>query len=114
MDACCQLQKLFQEMQQVQDYLSDINKLLKIDNYGKHLISVEDLLQRHKLVEADIALIGDKVQRVCNDAALSRQAAASAAASSGGDAEQQQAADEKATSDANLITEKINELQVKD
>jgi len=112
LDACCQLQKLFQEMQQTQDYLSDINKLLLIENYGKHLISVEDLLQRHKLIEADIALIGDKVQRVCHDATLSKQTAAATPPASGADAEQQQADTEKISSDVNLITEKIDQLQV--
>ena len=111
LDACCQLQKLFQEMQQTQDYLSDINKLLLIENYGKHLISVEDLLQRHKLVDADIALIGEKVQRVCNDATLSKQTTASTPVP-GGDVEQQQAIADKMTSDVNLITEKIDQLQV--
>jgi len=32
------------------------------------LIGVQDLLQRHKLIEADIALIGEKVERVSNEA----------------------------------------------
>jgi spectrin beta len=66
LEACYALQKIFQEMQQLKDYLTDVNKLLTIDNFGKHLISVEDLIQRHKLVEVDIQLIGDKVQNVNN------------------------------------------------
>ncbi len=52
----------------MQDYQEDLSKLLIIDNYGKHLISVQDLLQRHKLIEADILLVGEKVNRVCNEA----------------------------------------------
>jgi spectrin beta len=52
----------------LQDYQEDLSKLLIIDNYGKHLISVQDLLQRHKLIEADILLVGEKVNRVCNEA----------------------------------------------
>jgi spectrin beta len=69
LESCYQLQKIFQEQQQLKDYLTDINKLLLIENYGKHLISVEDLLQRHRLIETDVQLIGDKVQRVNRDAA---------------------------------------------
>jgi spectrin beta len=61
LESCYQLQKIFQDMQQLKDYLNDINKLLQIENYGKHLISVEDLMQRHRLIETDIASIGDKV-----------------------------------------------------
>lgn len=61
LESCYALQKIFQEMQQTEDYLSDLNKLLKIDNYGKHLISVEDLIERHKVIDADIALVGEKV-----------------------------------------------------
>lgn len=34
------------------------------DNYGKHLLSVEDLLQKHSLVEADINVLGERVKQV--------------------------------------------------
>lgn len=68
LESCYALQKIFQEMQQLEDYQQDLCKLLRIENYGKHLISVQDLLQRHKLIEADIALIGEKVQRVIQEA----------------------------------------------
>lgn len=62
------MQKIFQEMQQIQDYLNDLDKLLLMDNFGTQLISVEDLIERHKVTEADIGLIGDRVDRVINDA----------------------------------------------
>ncbi len=68
LESCYALQKIFQEMQQLHDYQEDLSKLLQIENYGKHLISVQDLLQRHKLIEADILLVGEKVDRVCNEA----------------------------------------------
>lgn len=32
--------------------------------FGKHLLEVEDLLQKHKLMEADIAIQGDKVKAI--------------------------------------------------
>jgi len=34
------------------------------DDYGKHLMGVEDLLQKHSLVEADINVLGDRVKAV--------------------------------------------------
>jgi len=34
------------------------------EDYGKHLMSVEDLLQKHSLLEADIHVLGDRVKTV--------------------------------------------------
>ena len=34
------------------------------EDYGKHLLGVEDLLQKHSLVEADIAAQADRVKAV--------------------------------------------------
>jgi spectrin beta len=111
------LQKIFQEMQQLNDYLEDLSKLLKLDNFGKHLISVEDLLQRHKLVDADIALLGDKVKRVSDEATAyfqqliesEQQEHATTAASSS------QTSDALATmprlNDSSLISNRIEQLQ---
>jgi len=110
------LQKIFQEMQQLNDYLEDLSKLLKLDQFGKHLISVEDLLQRHKLVDADIALLGDKVKRVSDEAAAyfqqlleSEQQERAAAATSS------QTSEALATmprlNDSSLISNRIEQLQ---
>jgi spectrin beta len=68
LESCYSLQKIFQEMQQIGDYLSDLDRLLLIDNYGKQLISVEDLIERHKVTEADIGLVGERVDRIINEA----------------------------------------------
>lgn len=38
------------------------------EDYGKHLLGVEDLLQKHSLVEADIAAMADRVKSVNNQA----------------------------------------------
>lgn len=38
--------------------------LLLSQDYGKHLLGVEDLLQKHALVEADIAIQADRVRAV--------------------------------------------------
>lgn len=38
--------------------------LLLSQDYGKHLLGVEDLLQKHALVEADISIQSDRVKAV--------------------------------------------------
>lgn len=42
--------------------------LLLSQDYGKHLLGVEDLLQKHTLVEADIAIQADRVKAVSTNA----------------------------------------------
>lgn len=42
--------------------------LLLSQDYGKHLLGVEDLLQKHALVEADIAIQADRVKAVNTNA----------------------------------------------
>ena len=34
------------------------------EDYGKHLMGVEDLLQKHSLLEADINVVGERVKQV--------------------------------------------------
>lgn len=34
------------------------------EDYGKHLMGVEDLLQKHSLLEADINIVGERVKNV--------------------------------------------------
>lgn len=34
------------------------------EDYGKHLMGVEDLLQKHNLLEADINVVGERVKTV--------------------------------------------------
>lgn len=38
--------------------------LLLSQDYGKHLLGVEDLLQKHALVEADISIQAERVKAV--------------------------------------------------
>lgn len=38
------------------------------EDYGKHLMGVEDLLQKHSLLEADIHVVGERVKTVNNSA----------------------------------------------
>jgi spectrin beta len=46
------------------DSMEEIKMRLLSDDYGKHLMGVEDLLQKHSLVEADINVLGDRVKAV--------------------------------------------------
>lgn len=45
-----------------------LQMLLLSQDYGKHLLGVEDLLQKHALVEADIAIQADRVKAVSTNA----------------------------------------------
>lgn len=43
---------------------SFVQVLLLSQDYGKHLLGVEDLLQKHALVEADIGIQAERVRAV--------------------------------------------------
>nr|XP_057921131.1 spectrin beta chain, non-erythrocytic 1-like isoform X3 [Doryrhamphus excisus] len=58
------LQRVFQEMLYIMDWMDEMKMLLLSQDYGKHLLGVEDLLQKHALVEADIAIQADRVRNV--------------------------------------------------
>uniref|UniRef100_A0A4W5PEM5 Spectrin beta chain n=1 Tax=Hucho hucho TaxID=62062 RepID=A0A4W5PEM5_9TELE len=68
------LQKTFQDMVYMIDWMEDMQvreifcHLLSKD-FGKHLLEVDDLLQKHSLQEADITAQADRVQTL-NSAAL--------------------------------------------
>ena len=34
------------------------------EEYGKHLMGVEDLLQKHSIIESDIAIVGARVEAI--------------------------------------------------
>ncbi|CAL8329545.1 unnamed protein product [Merluccius merluccius] len=58
------LQNVFQEMLHIMDWMDEMKMLLLSQDYGKHLLGVEDLLQKHALVEADISIQADRVKGV--------------------------------------------------
>ncbi|XP_064167267.1 spectrin beta chain, erythrocytic isoform X1 [Anguilla rostrata] len=63
------LQRTFQEMLHIINWMDEMKARLLSPDFGKHLLEVEDLLQKHALVEADIAMQADRV-RSTNAAAL--------------------------------------------
>ncbi|XP_031418083.1 spectrin beta chain, non-erythrocytic 1 isoform X2 [Clupea harengus] len=62
------LQRVFQEMLYIMDWMDEMKMLLLSQDYGKHLLGVEDLMQKHALVEADIGIQADRVKAVNNNA----------------------------------------------
>jgi len=64
LEKCMTLQHIFHEMQYLDNSMADIRSKLTSDDYGKHLMGVEDLLQKHSLIEADINMLGERIGSV--------------------------------------------------
>ncbi|KAH1172387.1 spectrin beta chain, erythrocytic [Mauremys mutica] len=58
------LQQLFQDMLQGINWMDEMKARLLSPEFGKHLLEAEDLLQKHKLLEADMARQAEKVRAV--------------------------------------------------
>ncbi|XP_030602691.1 spectrin family protein isoform X2 [Archocentrus centrarchus] len=58
------LQRLFQEMRYIMDWMGDEKGRLQSQDSGKHLHDVLDLLQKHTLVEADISAQAERIKGV--------------------------------------------------
>uniref|UniRef100_A0A8C9B247 Spectrin beta chain, non-erythrocytic 2 n=1 Tax=Prolemur simus TaxID=1328070 RepID=A0A8C9B247_PROSS len=59
-----ELQKVFQDLFYLMDWMEEMKGRLQSQDLGKHLAGVEDLLQLHELVEADIAVQAERVRAV--------------------------------------------------
>lgn len=46
--------------------MEELKARLLTDDFGKHLMGVEDLLQKHNLLEADINILGERVKGVAH------------------------------------------------
>uniref|UniRef100_A0A5S6QYZ5 Spectrin beta chain n=1 Tax=Trichuris muris TaxID=70415 RepID=A0A5S6QYZ5_TRIMR len=62
------IQRIFQDMIYVLDWMDELKSRMLSDDYGKHLMGVEDLIQKHQLVEADVSIVGDRMKLVCQQA----------------------------------------------
>ncbi|XP_058868085.1 spectrin beta chain, non-erythrocytic 1-like isoform X2 [Acipenser ruthenus] len=58
------LQRVMQEMSYIMDWMGDMKARLQSQDCGKHLHDVEELLQTHTLVEADISGQAERVKAV--------------------------------------------------
>uniref|UniRef100_A0A2K5W2X7 Spectrin beta chain n=1 Tax=Macaca fascicularis TaxID=9541 RepID=A0A2K5W2X7_MACFA len=60
-----ELQKVFQDLLYLMDWMEEMKvSVRRSQDLGKHLTGVEDLLQLHELVEADIAVQAERVRAV--------------------------------------------------
>uniref|UniRef100_A0A2K6U8P0 Spectrin beta chain n=1 Tax=Saimiri boliviensis boliviensis TaxID=39432 RepID=A0A2K6U8P0_SAIBB len=59
-----ELQKVLQDLLYLMDWMEEMKGRLQSQDLGKHLAGVEDLLQLHELVEADIAVQAERVRAV--------------------------------------------------
>ncbi|MEJ1273552.1 hypothetical protein NN561_004420 [Cricetulus griseus] len=59
-----ELQKVFQDLLYLMDWMAEMKGRLQSQDLGKHLAGVEDLLQLHELVEADITVQAERVRAV--------------------------------------------------
>lgn len=56
------VQRIFHEMVYVLDWMEELKGRLLSDDYGRHLMDVEDLIQKHQLIESDVNIVGDRVK----------------------------------------------------
>ncbi|VDK74725.1 unnamed protein product [Litomosoides sigmodontis] len=62
------IQRIFHEMVHVLDWCDEIKARLLSEDLGQHLMDVEDLLQKHMLLESDINIVGNRVDNVNSQA----------------------------------------------
>jgi spectrin beta len=58
------VQRVFHEMVNVLDMMDELRGKLDSDELGQHLMDVEELLQRHALLESDLNIVADHIQNV--------------------------------------------------
>lgn len=68
LDVSLQVHQTFLEMLSVLVTMEDLKLRLVSDDYGRHLLDVEELIQKHSLLDNDIVLAGDRVRSVNNTA----------------------------------------------
>ncbi|MFH4980343.1 hypothetical protein AB6A40_007052 [Gnathostoma spinigerum] len=62
------IQRIFHEMVDVLDMMDEIKGRLLSEDVGQHLMDVEELLQKHALIESDINIVGERVKNVNREA----------------------------------------------
>ena len=55
-------------MHYIYEWINDLKWRLKSDDIEKYVMSADDLLQRHSLIEADIFVIDERLKRAIKDA----------------------------------------------
>jgi pimeloyl-CoA synthetase len=62
------LQHIYQDIKLLNDCLNEFKLRLNSDDYGKHAVGAENLIERHRLIEADIDIMRYKVRKAEEDA----------------------------------------------
>ncbi|PAA70441.1 hypothetical protein BOX15_Mlig024302g1 [Macrostomum lignano] len=68
LDLTLQVQKIYQEILYVLDWIEELDGRLSSEDFGRHLMAVDDLLEKHALLESDVLVLGDRVDSVCASA----------------------------------------------
>ncbi|PAA46340.1 hypothetical protein BOX15_Mlig013263g8 [Macrostomum lignano] len=68
LDLTLQVHKIYQEILYVLDWIEELTQRLQSEEYGRHLMGVDDLIEKHALLESDIQVLGDRVQAICTAA----------------------------------------------
>ena len=71
LEASYALHKCVQDMNEAREHLADLDKLFAARELfagGKHLLAIDDLMQRHKLAEADLLIVGEQIERITAEA----------------------------------------------
>ncbi|PAA61129.1 hypothetical protein BOX15_Mlig024302g2, partial [Macrostomum lignano] len=68
LDLTLQVQKIYQEILYVLDRIEELDGRLSSEDFGRHLMAVDDLLEKHALLESDVLVLGDRVDSVCASA----------------------------------------------
>ncbi|CAK9304213.1 unnamed protein product [Gordionus sp. m RMFG-2023] len=63
LEKCIDIQTIFQNMIHKLDIMEELKSQLLSEDYGKHLMGVEDLLQKHNLNENDIDILGQQLRQ---------------------------------------------------
>jgi spectrin beta len=64
LNLCLGAQKVFYDIDSVKDQCDEVKLKLQSENLGDHLQDVDDLLQKHDLLESDINIINDQIRNV--------------------------------------------------
>uniref|UniRef100_A0A158R574 Spectrin beta chain n=1 Tax=Syphacia muris TaxID=451379 RepID=A0A158R574_9BILA len=62
------IQRIFHEMVYVLDWFDEIKSRLLYEEVGQHLMGVEELFQKHALLESDIGIMGERIKVINSQA----------------------------------------------
>ncbi|XP_076029013.1 spectrin beta chain, non-erythrocytic 5 kst isoform X3 [Oratosquilla oratoria] len=61
---CCELMAILREVDTILDTIKELDVSFQSDVVGSHLLAVEDLLQKHGLMESQMSSMGEQIKRL--------------------------------------------------